>query len=366
MPDPRSPFLDAQPATWIASNALAFALPDGFPVSPGHTLVVTRRLVPTWFDATPAEQAALLDLVNTVKHHLDASLSPKPDGYNVGFNAGTAAGQTVPHVHVHVIPRYSGDVPDPRGGVRHVIPAKANYLAPKTSPSPPLRLATGQAPLWNQLRWRLAQARSADILSSFVQVSGLELIAHAVFEALARGAHIRLLAGDYLFITDPDALRTLHGWSVAARQEGGQFEARLWELQKAGARSFHPKAWQIHDADGTLLVVGSSNLSRTALLNGIEWNLLSEARTFPGPDALNAAAEVAPRYRSRRQVPSGNRRRCRRHRKRVAGAWQHHRTGPQKGPSPRRGDRGAELPTHAPFAFQPSGTPSRGASLFSG
>ena len=111
----------------VARNALAFAIRDAFPVSPGHTLVVPFRFVPTFFDATPEEQAAVIELVRFVKGQLDA-LDPRPDGYNVGFNAGLAAGQTVMHLHVHVIPRYAGDVPDPRGGVRYVIPAKANYL----------------------------------------------------------------------------------------------------------------------------------------------------------------------------------------------------------------------------------------------
>ena len=106
----------------------AFAIWDRYPVSPGHALVIPRRLVATWFDADAQEQAALLELVNLVKQHLDATLKPKPDGYNVGFNAGEAAGQTVMHLHVHVIPRYAGDVEDPTGGVRHVIPDKANYL----------------------------------------------------------------------------------------------------------------------------------------------------------------------------------------------------------------------------------------------
>ncbi len=70
-----------------------------------------------------------MELVGEVKRLLDQQLDPKPDGYNVGFNAGTAAGQTVPHMHVHVIPRYAGDMADPRGGVRHVIPEKANYFS---------------------------------------------------------------------------------------------------------------------------------------------------------------------------------------------------------------------------------------------
>jgi diadenosine tetraphosphate (Ap4A) HIT family hydrolase len=112
-----SPFLQLSPAEWIASNALAFAIFDRYPVSPGHTLVVTKRLVATWFDASAAEQAALMELVNLVKSTLDRRLDPRPDGYNVGFNSGDAAGQTVPHVHIHVIPRYQGDMPDPRGGV---------------------------------------------------------------------------------------------------------------------------------------------------------------------------------------------------------------------------------------------------------
>ncbi|XXS84572.1 HIT family protein [Sorangium sp. So ce176] len=133
-----SPFLEAPGSAWVASNALAFALRDRFPVSPGHTLVVPRRLVPTWFDATAEERAAIFELVDAVKRQLDAEL--QPDGYNIGINAGEAAGQTVMHLHVHVIPRFRGDVDDPRGGVRHVIPGKGNYLAGRPSP-----LATGGA-----------------------------------------------------------------------------------------------------------------------------------------------------------------------------------------------------------------------------
>ncbi len=120
-----SPFLELDPAEWLAHNALAFAVRDRFPVSPGHTLVVPKRLVGSWFDATRDEQHALLDLVDEVKHLLDAT--HHPDGYNVGFNAGVAAGQTVMHLHVHVIPRSLGDVVDPRGGIRWVLPKQAAY-----------------------------------------------------------------------------------------------------------------------------------------------------------------------------------------------------------------------------------------------
>jgi len=120
-----SPFLGVPADRIIASNDLAMAIRDLYPVSPGHTLVITRREIETWWDATPEEKLALIVLLDVVKELLDADYSP--DGYNVGFNAGEIAGQTVPHLHMHVIPRYIGDVPDPRGGIRHVMPAKAKY-----------------------------------------------------------------------------------------------------------------------------------------------------------------------------------------------------------------------------------------------
>jgi diadenosine tetraphosphate (Ap4A) HIT family hydrolase len=107
-------------------------------VSPGHVLVITHRVVPTFFDCTNAEQNSLMAMVSIVKAMRDTRLKPKPDGYNVGFNAGAAAGQTVPHVHVHVIPRYSGDMPDPRGGRLHrgqrAAPARTT-LRPMTTPA---------------------------------------------------------------------------------------------------------------------------------------------------------------------------------------------------------------------------------------
>src|SRR4051794_9488262 len=121
-----SVFLSIDKTEWIASNDLAFAVRDAFPVNPGHTLVIPRRVVAEWWDASPAEQRAINDLVDRVKRRLDAEFAP--DGYNVGFNSGIAAGQTVPHLHVHVIPRFDGDMADPRGGVRHVIPERGNYL----------------------------------------------------------------------------------------------------------------------------------------------------------------------------------------------------------------------------------------------
>ena len=101
------------------------ALWDGFPVSPGHALVVPQRHVAGWFDATREERAALLDALDVAKAVVERR--HRPDGWNVGVNVGRAAGQTVFHLHVHLIPRYDGDVEDPRGGVRHVLPGKADY-----------------------------------------------------------------------------------------------------------------------------------------------------------------------------------------------------------------------------------------------
>ena len=82
--------------------------------------------MPTWFDATPEEQTALMTAIDGAKAIIEKD--HRPDGYNIGINCGPAAGQTIFHLHVHLIPRYSGDVADPRGGVRRVISEKANYL----------------------------------------------------------------------------------------------------------------------------------------------------------------------------------------------------------------------------------------------
>jgi diadenosine tetraphosphate (Ap4A) HIT family hydrolase/HKD family nuclease len=298
-----SPFLEIPERDWLCHNPLAFAVFDRFPVTPGHVLVITRRVVPTYFDCTAEEQAALMALVVEVRQRLDAQLRPAPDGYNVGFNAGPAAGQTVPHVHIHVIPRYAGDMPDPRGGVRHVIPEKGNYLAPLASrsaasvPSPPplrLSLTTGpEAPLWPRLEERLPGASEIDLLASFVQPSGLDLVRTGLFGAMAAGARIRLLVGDYLGITSPGALRQLLGWASIS---GPAFEARLAELERlqGAPASFHPKAWRIADASGGLVVVGSSNLSRAALVSGVEWNLLGEWEgEAAGPGALDRELAAA-------------------------------------------------------------------------
>jgi diadenosine tetraphosphate (Ap4A) HIT family hydrolase len=109
----------------LAANDIAVAFAAGFPVSPGHALVVPRRHEPDFFSLTAEEQAGVVALVNPVRALLDERFSP--DAYNLGVNAGKSAGQTILHTHLHVIPRYAGDVAEPRGGVRWVLPETARY-----------------------------------------------------------------------------------------------------------------------------------------------------------------------------------------------------------------------------------------------
>lgn len=108
----------------LAQNAHAIAVFDSFPVSPGHVLVLPRRHVVTIWELEQPEYRSCFDLVLGAKAAIERRF--RPDGYNVGVNCGEAAGQSVWHAHLHVIPRYVGDTPKPKGGVRHVIPLKGD------------------------------------------------------------------------------------------------------------------------------------------------------------------------------------------------------------------------------------------------
>ena len=119
------PFCQLDLSSVIASNAHALALSDGFPVSPGHTLIIPKRHVASFFELTPEEQGAMLALLAEMHQLLQKERNP--DGFNIGINDGAAAGQTVMHLHLHLIPRYAGDQSDPRGGVRWIFPDKAAY-----------------------------------------------------------------------------------------------------------------------------------------------------------------------------------------------------------------------------------------------
>jgi diadenosine tetraphosphate (Ap4A) HIT family hydrolase len=105
-------------STWVA-------IYDNYPVSKGHVLVIPKRHCETYFDLNFIELESVSVTIGIVKRLLDKKF--KPDGYNIGINCGEAAGQTVKHCHIHIIPRYKGDMEDPRGGVRGVIPEKQKY-----------------------------------------------------------------------------------------------------------------------------------------------------------------------------------------------------------------------------------------------
>ena len=118
----KSPFLNIEK---IIENENAFAIYDAFPVSKGHVLVIPKRVSAEIFDLNDEEYSSCFNLVKEVKKILEEKF--KPDGFNIGINNGEKAGQTIFHAHIHVIPRYSGDVDNPRGGIRHVIPGKGDY-----------------------------------------------------------------------------------------------------------------------------------------------------------------------------------------------------------------------------------------------
>ena len=120
------PFCVLPPSRVKARNAHGVVIRDAYPVTLGHTLVIPTRHVGSFFGLGSDERIALLELLDVAKAGLEAE-GLAPDGYNIGINDGPAAGQTVPHLHIHLIPRRRGDRPDPRGGVRWVIPEKADY-----------------------------------------------------------------------------------------------------------------------------------------------------------------------------------------------------------------------------------------------
>jgi len=129
------PFCTLPPERILLCTPLALALRDAYPISPGHTLIIPRRHIASFFELTADERADLLTLLDQARAGLDAECHP--DAYNIGINDGPAAGQTISHLHIHLIPRYTGDQPDPRGGVRWIFPDKADYWTARADPSRP-------------------------------------------------------------------------------------------------------------------------------------------------------------------------------------------------------------------------------------
>ena len=125
MTESKCPFCQLAAARFVFADGVTLVIRDAFPVSPGHTLIIPRRHVGSFFQLTAPERESMFEFLTQAKVELDETL--QPDGFNIGINDGTAAGQTVPHLHLHLIPRYRGDAPDPRGGVRWVLPDQAKY-----------------------------------------------------------------------------------------------------------------------------------------------------------------------------------------------------------------------------------------------
>ncbi|HEV8483252.1 MAG TPA: HIT domain-containing protein, partial [Blastocatellia bacterium] len=165
--DKSCPFCDPLPEDRIFyRDQLVIGLWDGFPVSEGHALLVPVRHVPTWFEASTEERIALTQAIVVAREAIEEK--HRPDGYNIGINSGDAAGQTVFHLHVHLIPRYRGDVPDPRGGVRHVIPSRGNYLTGvNSSPIARALVTGGDDPLLPLLKEHLTRSNAVDIAVAF-------------------------------------------------------------------------------------------------------------------------------------------------------------------------------------------------------
>lgn len=281
------PFCAPDPARVFYEGALVFGCWDGFPVSPGHALLIPRRHVASWFEVTREEQLALLEGIDRAREEILKRHGPA--GFNIGVNVGQAAGQTIFHVHVHVIPRYRGDVPNPRGGVRHVIPDKADYIAggalsvePSSKGPGSVRLVRGERdPLLPHLLADLDRAVGAEFAVAFVVRSGVRLVAEHLRDLLARGGKVRFLTGDYLDVTEPQALREI-------LDLGGALELRIFECREM---SFHPKAFILRFEDGSgTAYVGSSNLTETALEAGVEWNyrIISSSDHVGFADVLHA------------------------------------------------------------------------------
>ncbi len=119
------PFCALPQARIIDSSPYGLVIRDGYPISPGHTLIIPKRHIGSFFELELDEQTDLLGLLRRAKAAVENEF--KPQGYNIGINDGPTAGQTIPHLHIHLIPRYHGDQADPRGGVRWIIPEKADY-----------------------------------------------------------------------------------------------------------------------------------------------------------------------------------------------------------------------------------------------
>ena len=285
-------FCDLDESQILFRDDLVMAIWDQYPVNKGHLLIVAKRHVADWFDATSDEQQAFLAALNRGRDLIDKQHGTT--AFNIGVNVGTAAGQTVPHLHMHLIPRFDGDMSDPRGGVRHVIPSRGNYLSVPASgqhllqgPSQPSLLIRGEDdPLLPHFTTALDDATNADFAVAFVMTKGVELLRGHLYDLLERGGRVRIVTGDYLDATDPDAL-------VQLLDLRGDLHLRVFESRSN--KAFHPKAYIFHHGNANgMAFVGSSNLTGSALQGGVEWNyrVLRESADCGFADVANAFEDL--------------------------------------------------------------------------
>jgi diadenosine tetraphosphate (Ap4A) HIT family hydrolase len=230
------PFCSIDESRIVFSNDLVIAVWDGSPVRKGHLLIVTRRHTYAWIDLSSPEKTAIWSAIERGQAAISEHFHP--DGFNVGFDESAAAGQTVPHFHLHIIPRYERDVANPRDEIRQVIPRKEAYLTlGRTLPDPAIhqKLVTGgDDPLLPHLLLHLDGSTICDIAVAFLLDSGTRMIVAHLRDFLARGGQARILVGDYLDVTEPAALRRLNDLS-------GDLVVRVYEARDRGFRNFDRK-----------------------------------------------------------------------------------------------------------------------------
>ncbi len=287
-------------------TTLVRGLWDAYPVNPGHALLVPVRHVESWLEATVDEQAALLEAVRIACREI--AKDRHPEGFNIGVNVGAAAGQTLPHLHVHVIPRYLGDVEDPRGGIRHVVPGRGTPGAESASGAASLavpHLIQGEDdPLLPQLVTELALAQSADLAVGFVLESGVARLEAHFLDLMTRGGKLRIVTGDYFGVTDPAALERLLDLGSGLDLRVFETESVSQEERGRSSTSFHPKSYIFRRPTGAgVAFVGSSNLSQIALGQGVEWNYrIVSTRDAAGFAAVSGAFDRLFRHPRTRAV----------------------------------------------------------------
>jgi len=281
---------------------------DAYPVNPGHLLIVPRRHAPTWDKLTDTEKEWVWSTVDQAISVIKSRYSP--EGFNVGFNLGTAAGQTVSHFHLHVIPRYARDVADPRGGIRNIIPQRGNYLAKTPAvENDKQRLIKGDTdPFLPHLILHMDRADTCNIAVSFLLDSGARCLLEHLKDFLERGGNARILVSDYLDLTEPVALRRLNDLE-------GKLCLKVYETH---TKAFHLKSYAFLNKSEGVAFVGSSNISEPALTTTLEWNykVISSSDThgfkeirdgfetlFKDPASVVVNEDWIERYERRRILP---------------------------------------------------------------